>query len=65
MDVFADFYSCLYNCENSQDANNSFKDESFVIPPVSTTEVRDQLNQMRKGRSSDRKGIVVEMLQHG
>eukprot|EP00973_Karenia_brevis_P068613 9541570-Karenia_brevis.AAC.1 len=62
MDVFADFYASLYKSDVS---NVKINNSGFKVPPVASMEVREQLAAMRKGKASDRKGIVTEMLQCG
>eukprot|EP00959_Pyramimonas_sp_CCMP1952_P390246 8177494-Pyramimonas_sp.AAC.1 len=64
-DVFADFYSKLYsdlNCDAG--SNNPEKDDTSTaatsVSPFSMLELQTALQQMKKGKAADSKGIVVE-----
>eukprot|EP00973_Karenia_brevis_P086954 12058627-Karenia_brevis.AAC.1 len=64
MDVFADFYGTLYSAKNCEDIFEHMDGEQYEsIPPITTEEVKTQLDLMKKGKAADRSGMVVEMLQ--
>jgi len=63
-DVFAAFYSKLYESRQSRSSTNlpCISDTSSV-PKVTVSELEDQLKSMKTGKAADGHGVVVEMLQ--
>ena len=65
MDVFADFYEELYKSHADNKYNAAIFSSTSKIEDITEGEVRMQLKKMRKNKSGDSAGLVVEMLQYG
>ena len=66
--VFAEFYESLYTsrCVELGDlAFNGVEDLTEDISKITVNELKDNLKCMKTGKSSDKAGVCVEMLQHG
>lgn len=64
-DVYATFYEDLYKSRTECQSILGGSNPATAVPEVTNKEITDELQKRARKKSSDKAGIVVEMLQYG